>query len=205
MANDNYPPRARRTGGRSARVHAAVLAAAIEVLFEDGFDALSIRGVAERAGVHESSIYRHWGTKADLVLDALLSRLGQEVPTPDTGSLRGDLLAALRAVMAFLTTPLGENIVRMALRHDLPNLDAVRDDYWNHRFTLTSAILDRAEERGELRSGVNRFLAIETLIGPLYFRFLLTSEPLDDGVLEAVVDLVLTGIASEQWDSHRSN
>ena len=131
MANDNYPPRARRTGGRSARVHAAVLAAAIEVLFEDGFDALSIRGVAERAGVHESSIYRHWGTKADLVLDALLSRLGQEVPTPDTGSLRGDLLAALRAVMAFLTTPLGENLVRMALRHDLPNLDAVRDDYWN--------------------------------------------------------------------------
>jgi len=59
-------------------------------------------------------IYRHWGTKADLVLDALLSRLGQEVPTPDTGSLRGDLLAALRAVMAFLTTPLGKNLVRMA-------------------------------------------------------------------------------------------
>ena len=59
-------------------------------------------------------------------------------------------------------------------------------------------MLDRAEERGELRSGVDRFLTIETLIGPLYFRFLLTREPLDEGVLETVVDLVLTGIAVER-------
>ena len=70
-------------------MHAAVLEAAADVLFERGFDTLSIREIAERAGVHESSIYRRWGTKADLVVDALLSRLGREVPTPDTGSLRG--------------------------------------------------------------------------------------------------------------------
>jgi AcrR family transcriptional regulator len=197
MANDSDPPRARRTGGRSARVHAAVLEATANVLFESGFDALSIREIAERAEVHESSIYRRWGTKADLVVDALLSRLGQEVPTPDTGSLREDLLVTLRAVKAFLGTPLGENLVRMALRQDIfSHSDHAR--YWTDRFTRGSAMLDRAEARGELRSGVDRFLTIETLIGPLYFRFLLTREPLDEGVLETVVDLMLTGIAIER-------
>jgi AcrR family transcriptional regulator len=197
MANDNGPPRARRTGGRSARVHAAVLRATVDVLYESGFEALSIRQIAERADVHESSIYRRWGTKADLVVDALLSRMGQAVPTPDTGSLREDLLATLRPLAAFLGTPLGENLVRMALRNDLPNLDGARDKFWNDRFTRASAILDRAEDRGELRPGVDRFLAIETLVGPLYLRFLLTREPLNESVLESVVDLVLTGIAAE--------
>lgn len=177
-------------------MHAAVLDAAAEVLFESGFDALSIREIADRAEVHESSIYRRWGSKADLVVDALLSRLGQEVPTPDTGSLREDLLVTLRAVAAFLGTPLGENIVRMALRQDIFSYeDHAR--YWNDRFTRGSAMLDRAEARGELRSGVDRFLTIETLIGPLYFRFLLTREPLDERVLETVVDLVLSGIVVE--------
>ena len=175
-------------------MHAAVLDSTVDVLFERGFDTLSIRDIAERAGVHESSVYRRWGTKADLVVDALLSRLGQEVPTPDTGSLRGDLVALLRAVIAFLGTPLGENLVRMALRQDIfSHSDHSR--YWTDRFTRGSAMLDRAEARGELRPGVDRFLTIETLIGPLYFRFLLTREPLDEDVLESVVDLVLTGIA----------
>jgi hypothetical protein len=85
----------------------------------------------------------------------------------------------------------------MALRNDLPILDAARDKFWNDRFTRASAILDRAEARGELRSGVDRFLTLETLVGPLYLRFLLTREPLSQSVLETVVDLVLTGIAVE--------
>jgi len=197
MANSNELPRARRTGGRSARVRTAVLTVTVEVLFESGFDALSIREIAKRAGVHESSIYRRWGTKADLVSDALASRMGLEVPTPDTGSLREDLLALLRALAAFIGTPLGENVVRMALRRDLPDSDAARDRFWTDRFTRGSVILDRAEARGELRPGIDRFLTLETLVGPLYLRLLLTGEPLNEAIIESVVDMMLTGIAAE--------
>jgi AcrR family transcriptional regulator len=198
MANSNELPRARRTGGRSARVRTAVLTATVDVLCESGFDALSVREIAERAGVHESSIYRRWGTKADLVSDALASRMGLEVPTPDTGSLREDLLALLRALAAFIGTPLGENVVRMALRRDLPDSDAARDRFWTDRFTRGSVILDRAEARGELRPGIDRFLTLETLVGPLYLRLLLTREPLNEAIIENVVDLILTGIAAER-------
>lgn len=173
----------------------SVLEATVDVLFESGFDTLSIREIAKRAEVHESSIYRRWGTKSKLALDALLSRAGLEIPTPDTGSLRDDLLALIRAVAAFIGSQLGENMVRMALRQDLPNSDIARDKYWTDRFTQASVIFDRAEARGELRSGVDRFLTLETLVGPLYLRFLLTREPLNDKVLEDIVDLVLTGIS----------
>ena len=177
-------------------MHTAVLTATVDVLYKSGFDALSVREIAERAGVHESSIYRRWGTKADLVSDALASRMGLEVPTPDTGSLREDLLASLRAAAAFLGTPLGENLVRMALRQDLfANRDHER--FFTDRLTRAAVILDRAEARGELRPGIDRFLTLETLVGPLYLRLLLTREPLNETIIENVVDLMLTGIAAE--------
>ena len=178
-------------------MHTAVLTATVDVLYKSGFDALSVREIAERAEVHESSIYRRWGTKAGLVVDALLSRMGQEIPTPDTGSLREDLLASLRAAAAFLGTPLGENLVRMALRQDLfANRDHER--FFTDRLTRAAVILDRAEARGELRPGIDRFLTLETLVGPLYLRLLLTREPLNETIIENVVDLMLTGIAAER-------
>jgi len=177
-------------------VRTSVLEATVDVLCESGVDKLSIREIAERAEVHESSIYRRWGNKANLVVDALLSRTRLEVPTPDTGSLREDLLTTLRSIAAVLDSALGENLVRVALRQDTFS-DQDRARFWNNRFTRASAIFDRAEERGDLRSGVDRFLTIETLIGPLYLRMLLTREPLNEGVLETVVDLVLAGIAVE--------
>ncbi len=152
--------------------------ATIDVLFANGIDALSIREIAHRAGVHETSIYRRWGTKANLALDALLSKTGTEIPTADTGSLRDDLLALLRALATFISTPLGENLVRLALRQDQPNPDTTRERFWTDRFTRASVILDRAEARGELRPHIDRFRTLETLVAPLYLRLLLTREPL---------------------------
>jgi AcrR family transcriptional regulator len=137
---DDDPPRVRRTGGRSARVRTSVLGVTIDVLSESGFDTLSIKEVAERAKVHESSIYRRWGTKADLAIDALLSVAQLEVPTPDTGSLREDLLALLRAIAGFLGTPLGENMVRMALRTDLPTRGVTSTGTIASRVHLPSSI-----------------------------------------------------------------
>jgi AcrR family transcriptional regulator len=196
MADGDDPLPARRTGGRSARVHKAVLEATMDVLQKSGFAALSIRDVAARAGVHESSVYRRWGTKSDLVLDSLLSRARGQVPVPNTGSLRKDLLVMLSAFADNLRTPMGENLMRMLVRNDRQGLEDVRERYLRDRYTQFSAIFDRAERRGELRPGVDRFLTIETLIGPLYVRFLITREPLNTGVLEYVVDLVLPGISA---------
>lgn len=177
-------------------MRAAVLEATVDALLQHGIDGLSVGDVAQRAGVHETSIYRRWGTKTNLALDAVLSRTQAEIPDPDTGSLRGDLLALLRGIAAFVGTPLGELLLRMGLRQDLPEYEAARAQFWTTRAAVASAALDRAGVRGELRAGVDHRLAFEMLIGPLHVRLLLTREPLDDGFLSDVVDLILAGIAT---------
>jgi len=177
-------------------VRAAVLEATVDVLLDGGLDAISIAEIAQRAGVHETSIYRRWGTRTNLALDAVLDRTRSEVPVPDTGALRTDLSALVHGTAAFVRTPLGELLVRMALREDMAEYEGARERFWTHRFAAGSAVLDRAEQRGELRPGVDRHLVFEALMGPLHMRLLLTREPLDDAFLDGVVDLVLAGIAA---------
>src|SRR3954454_17804776 len=82
---------ASRPGGRSERVRSSVLAAAQELLAEGGYDALRVEDVASRAGVHKTTVYRRWPTKADLVMAVVEGRSEERVPVPDTGSLEDDL------------------------------------------------------------------------------------------------------------------
>src|SRR3712207_1543584 len=81
----------RRPGGRSARVRAAVLSATIDALVDVGYDGLSVEDVARRAGVHKTTVYRRWPTRAALVAEATRERSQQVIPVPDTGTLAGDL------------------------------------------------------------------------------------------------------------------
>jgi AcrR family transcriptional regulator len=94
----------RRPGGRSARVRAAVLYAALEAMAEHG-PSVTISEIARRAGVHATSIQRRWGTTENVIRDAMLTRSQEELPVPDTGTLRGDLMAFARLIAAYLATP----------------------------------------------------------------------------------------------------
>lgn len=186
----------RRPGGRSARVRAAVLEATFETLLELGLRGLSVAEVAARAGVHPTSIYRRWGTREALVVDAVLDWIVQQAPIPDTGSLEGDLLAFVRDSAALMTTPQGGTLLRVAVAvADSPAMDQVRRDYWSRAFAIIGTIFERAAGRGELAAGVDPALAAETLLGPLYVRALMTGEPLDAGFLCGVVGTVLRGVA----------
>jgi AcrR family transcriptional regulator len=194
MAMTPPPAKACGTGGRSARVRAAVLRATLDLLLAGSADDLSIRDVAQRAGVHETSIYRRWGTRANLILDAALSEIQAAVPPPDTGSLRGDLNALVASIAAFVSTPTGLALLHLAVKDDLPEEHGVRERFWAERFTIGQQVLQRAEARGQLRPGLDYRLINETLIGALFVRLLLTREPLEETVTERIVDLVLRGI-----------
>src|SRR5262245_46618889 len=102
-----------RPGGRSARVRAAVHAAAQAVLREGGGAELSIADVAARAGVHPTSIYRRWGSRDALVMDLAIAQVGRDMPIPDTGSLRGDLEAYAIQAARGLSSPAGAAFLRM--------------------------------------------------------------------------------------------
>jgi AcrR family transcriptional regulator len=185
----------RRPGGRSARVREAVFEATLAALAEHGTAGFSIGDVAQRAGVHETSIYRRWGTRERLALDAMLDRSQRELPIPDTGSFRDDLAAFARELVAYLNTPLGRALTNtLAVADDEPTAVAARDEFWTTRFTLANVIVERAAERGEVAAGTDPRLALELLVAPLTFRLLATREALTSDLAEQLADLVAQAV-----------
>jgi len=187
----------RRPGGRSARVRRAVLDATLELVNAHGLDGVTVAEVAERAGVHETSIYRRWRTRENLTLDALLASADEQLPVPDTGAVREDLLRYATALAAYLTTPPGNALDRaLAAAGDDPATAHTRSEYWNTRAALSTQIFTRAVDRGELPPQVDPRLAIEMLVAPLHFKAVFTREPLDPALPAQLVDLVLRGLAA---------
>lgn len=185
----------RRLGGRSARVRAAVFEATLQVLQERGYELTSIAEIAGRAGVHETSIYRRWGTKAALLVESVLARTEEVIRVPDTGTLRSDLVQLLQELRTFFQSPLGAAIMQLLVSTaGDPEMTSARQIYWSRRFAMVKVIFERAVQRGEMVASVDPQLLTEILIGPLYVRLLLTNEPLHKDLPEQIVDLVLHGV-----------
>lgn len=184
-----------RPGGRSARIQAAVFEAALRLLEEKGYEALSFASIASCARVHEATLYRRWKTKEQLIIDAITSRVAQDISVPDTGTLRSDLIEILQSLRIFLQSALGQAIVQAAVAtvHS-PELGAFRRDYWHHRRAHLQLLFDRAIARGEFPSQADPHLFLETLIGVLYVRLFVVNEAVDEGLSERIVDLVLPGV-----------
>lgn len=186
----------RRPGGRSARNRAAVLDAAVELLAEASYEELSMENIATRAGVHKTTVYRRWPTKADLVADAIRARSQAAVPLPDTGSLHGDLRAFARAIANNIGSDMGGHMTRTLVAASVTSheVEARSPRFWAERLALAGVIIERAKIRGELPDNIDANLVIETLIGPLYVRLLLTGEPIDASLADSVADLVAAGV-----------
>jgi AcrR family transcriptional regulator len=186
----------RRPGGRSARVQAAVFEATIRLLQEQGYEALSFASIAACAGVHETSLYRRWGTKEQLVLDAVSSLLEKGFPVPDTGSLRSDLIQLEQFLCNFLLSSIGQVLMQMAsASRYAPEICTFYHDYWQQHRSYLQPLFDRASARGEISPPVDCQLIFETLLGVLYVHVFLLKELLDETLPERIVDLVLSGVS----------
>jgi len=170
-----------------------VLEAASALLLEVPPGELTVGRIATRAGVNETTIYRKWGTKEALLTDVLLTLSGERLVAPDTGSLRGDLVAVIGAVAEFLRTPAGYALAYLGATAEDETSRALRDAFWADRFARAQIVFDRAAARGEIADPGIAPLAYEALIGSLHFRVLARRRPLDDDDAERLVDLVLDG------------
>ncbi len=176
----------------------AVLQASLELLAEVGYERMSIEEVASRAGVHKTTVYRRWSTKAELVLDAARVSSEQNVPIPDTGTLHGDLRELARGIVANIGTEAGGRRTRsvVAAAASSTELAASMEVFWRERFELTSPIVERAIRRGELPPSTDPMLLVETLIGPMWVRLLLTGGIIDGDLADRVAAFV-AGCASD--------
>jgi AcrR family transcriptional regulator len=172
-----------------------VLDAVVEEIATNG-DTASVQSVALRAGVHETSIYRRWKSRESLFLEALIDRTRADIPVADTGSLRGDLIATARAVTGFIQSATGQSLLRVAIQAPAGH-DEQLHAFWQARREALTVIIDRARDRGELKTNYDARLILETLIAPLHFRTLLTREPIDPKLPQQIADLILGGVQDD--------
>ena len=167
-------PGTTRPGGRTARTAAAVLAAAIEELSVRDYADISVESIAARAGVHKTTVYRRWGSKVEIIRQALVGAASEHIHVPDTGSVDSDLLLLARAVQAVLSAPQGAAILTGLIVGGLASaeLAEVMRQYWAVRLEAISVIVDRAVSRGELPAGTNPAALMRTLAAPLFYQLL---------------------------------
>ncbi|GAB7078987.1 TetR/AcrR family transcriptional regulator [Megalodesulfovibrio paquesii] len=182
---------------RCLEARAAILAATLELISEQGLCSLTMEAIARRAGAGKQTIYRWWPSKADVVLEAMAERMGREALAADHGSLAADL-------EAFLLQAAEDAAAWSAPHLRCLMVEAQRDEAFRLRFLekhlavrqeAARALFARAVQRGELpaqtarqpsaigeeaccaRDTVDR--AIELLFGLLWFRLLTARPPLD--------------------------
>ncbi len=175
---------------RAVEADAAILQAARELLGESGYEALTMAGVAARAGVAKSTLYRRWHGKAEVVFAAALHP--PELEPPDLGSLAADLAA----VAAHIAGDLGQPAVAGALLGLMGEMAAsprlagdLRGRFVAAERRLFATVLGRAAERGEVAPATDPDLALEVLLGRLLVRACFTGLPVTaaEGARTAVV------------------
>ncbi|NUW36341.1 TetR/AcrR family transcriptional regulator [Nonomuraea sp. SMC257] len=183
--------RARRPGGRSARVRAAVHQAVTDLVAERGYGSFTVGDVAARAGVADTSVYRRWGTLEALLMDVAITRLTTASPVPDTGSLEQDLRVYAAGVVRDVTGPDGLAALRLVISLSAAGEDGVRarNAFLAERGRQLQGMLDRARERGEHPpEGLD---ILDHLLAPMYIRSLFGMEPLTPAYADTLVDRLL--------------
>jgi len=180
---DRPPPEgsapARPGRPRSEASRQAILTAAVELVAEQGYAALSIEGIAARSGTGKQTIYRWWPTKADVVLEALATKADLHVPIPDTGSYRDDLRAFLATTLAMGAQPRVPEVLRSLMAH--AQLDPgfavrFRSRFLQRRRDALAVVVDRAAGRGEVPPGLSRETTLDLVFGVIWYRILTTPD-----------------------------
>lgn len=179
--------------------------AALDLLAEEGYDRLTIEAVAARAGVGKPTVYRRWSSRADLVVDAV-GGLSTVVPTPDTGSVEGDL----RIVLSQIRPKEGRRLQVMrglisALPRN-PDLAALfREHVVEPRIDVLRTVFTRGIDRGEVPEGTDPDLLAAVIPSMFGFRALFAGRTVDADFAEAVLcQIVLPLLTSSRRPSKES-
>ncbi|GGU89084.1 TetR family transcriptional regulator [Streptomyces albospinus] len=179
---------------------AAIRAAVFEELAAVGFARMSIEGIARRAGVGKTAVYRRWRSKLHLVLDVVSAVAAAGLPAPDTGSLRGDVRMLLEVAARALRHPMASQIIPDLLAEAARSPEmatALKTALHDSQEGVAAAVVARAVERGELTEGVDARLALDLMTGPLYWRLLVVRDEVPGGYLDALSGSVAVALGAE--------
>jgi AcrR family transcriptional regulator len=183
---------------RVVRSRAAVLEATLDLLAEEGAEGCTIEAIAGRSGVAKTTIYRHWPSRAALVIDAVRGLMDDPVEAPDTGDVRGDVAVLLTSLADRLRTGhLADVAPALVAAVDAdPQLAELMDVYVSGRREPMRVVLRRAIERGQLPADADVELVADAFAGPLFYCRLVARRPASPEYVRALVDLVFAGLGT---------
>ena len=175
---------------RSEEARQAILRAAFEIATEGGYGALTIEGIAARAGVGKQTIYRWWPTKADVLLEAGAAKAELRVPLGDHGSYAADLRAFLVASYKMGNDRGLADLLRALMAEaqlDETFGERFRTAFLQRRRDALQTIIDRARERGDLPAHPSPAVAMDIVFGTIWYRVLATHKRLDKALVDDLV------------------
>lgn len=184
-------------------MRADILAAAGQLLFEDGMAAFTIEGVAARAGASKTTIYKWWKSKGALALDGYFHAVEESLAFPDSGDIHDDLQTQLRAFVHLVTTTAAGQVIAElvgAAQTDAALADAMHRLYSGPRLALAVEAIERAKARGQLRVDLDPEAVVDQLWGACYHRLLLTGLPLTERFADELLRNLTQGIDGGKAD-----
>lgn len=191
-------PAVRRKRGRPRNPEAdgRILAAASSLILLRGFDSMTVDEVASNAGVGKATVYRRWARKEDLAVAAMEQLYLDEMPTPDTGSIRGDIRESFASVLRFVNSPAGTDYVRTTIKESMRDqrIATLYREAAERAEKGAIVMFERAMERGEVRPETPTSAVVQFISGIIAMRAI-TGQPMPAvETLDALVDVVLDGI-----------
>jgi len=192
------PGGAKRSPGRprSEPARQAILRSTLKLLEQVGFAELTIEAIAADADVGKTTVYRWWRKKATLVADAFSSSADQELRFPDTGFVRSDMSLQMKQLVKVLRGRRGRIVAALigGGQSDPELIEAFRSRFIRPRRREAYAILHRGIDRGQLPSDLDMDMVLDSLYGPLYFRFLIGHDKLTEDYVDQVCGIVLNSL-----------
>jgi|SRR5450755_2635511 len=182
---------------RSEESKQSILRSTLKLLKEDGgFADLSIEAIAADANVGKTTVYRWWPTKAALVADAFSASADDELRFPDTGSVQTDMSLQMRRLIRVFRSRRGKVVAALLAggQSDPELIEAFRERFLWPRRKNAYRTLQRGIDRGELPADTNLDLVLDSLYGPIYMRFLIRHDKLDENFVDDLCQLILSGL-----------
>ena len=192
--------RRKRGRPRDPEADGRILSAASSLILLRGFDSMTVDEVASTAGVGKATVYRRWSRKEDLAVAAMEQLYRDELPTPDTGTIRGDLLAMYGSLLTFVGSSAGTDYVRTTLKESLRDqrIATLYREAGERAERATAAVFERGIERGEVRGDLHLGAAVQFLASFVSVRAV-TGQPMPElEELDQLVDFTLHGVSTRQ-------
>ena len=196
LDRDKKDPRPRGGRPRSTRLNQAILKAAVDLVLENGFKALSINAIAARSKVGRMTIYRRWPNKAAIIMDAFVMRVGPDtlfVPAQKYAeSIRFQMRTMARVFRGKNGTLLRALLAEAQFDAELAH--ALRERWTMPRRRIAIAYFREGIRLGTLRHGTDPDAMIDLLYAPLYYRLQMGTGPLSDAYIDEIFNHAMRGL-----------